>query len=49
MFFDRSLRGKRAARRGQSRFTYRPSIEILEARDVPATFEVPIKDTVTLE
>src|SRR5262245_59600145 len=40
MFFDRSPRGKKTARRRQSRFACRPSIQILEPRDVPATFEV---------
>src|SRR5262245_66147903 len=40
MSCDPFLRGKKSERRGPSRSTTRPSIELLEARDVPAIYEV---------
>src|SRR5437016_1783597 len=40
MVFDRFMRRKQSALRGQARSRFRPSVELLEAREVPALFDV---------
>src|SRR5262249_2205899 len=40
MFFDRFMRPKKSALRRQRRSSSRTNLEMLEARDVPAIFEV---------